>query len=325
MHRLSGPGELLQAVPYLLGFHPAQSLVLVGLDEGAVTVTARLDLPDAGTPGVLEHTLAALRHGGSTSILGAVYCDAADAADYWPELPEALDRAAGEAGCDVLDVLLVGDGRWWSLRCRSEECCPPEGRPLPTAPSAFAAAATYSGVVALPDRAALAAVLDPLPADERERLDSAIAEQEHAAVRAALAGDGGRHERSVKRALFAAARDSDEANWPGLPEVDAARFGAALAALPVRDAVWVAVDDGRLDGRPLWRDLARRLPGPYDAPPLLLFGWAAWRAGDGTSAGIAADRAIGSDPDYTAAYLLRAAVANALDPRQFPKLRARSA
>jgi hypothetical protein len=83
----------------------------------------------------------------------------------------------------------------------------------------------------------------------------------------------------------------------------------------------MAVDDGRLDGRALWRDLGRRLPSPYDASPLFLFGWAAWRAGDGALAGIAAERAIASDPGYSAADLLLAALARGVDPRRLPRLR----
>jgi hypothetical protein len=71
----------------------------------------------------------------------------------------------------------------------------------------------------------------------------------------------------------------------------------------------------------LWRELGRRLPSPYDAPALFLFGWSAWRAGDGASAGIAADRAVASDPDYSAADLLRAAISSGVDPRQMPRLR----
>ena len=55
--RISGPAELLQAVPYLLGFHPADSLVLVGLHGGRLVVTARMDLVDAHVPEIAAQTL----------------------------------------------------------------------------------------------------------------------------------------------------------------------------------------------------------------------------------------------------------------------------
>jgi hypothetical protein len=68
-------------------------------------------------------------------------------------------------------------------------------------------------------------------------------------------------------------------------------------------------------------DLLTRLPAPYDAAPLFLFGWSQWRAGNGTLAGIAAERAQVSDPGYSAAGLLLAALGHGLDPRATPPLR----
>lgn len=103
------------------------------------------------------------------------------------------------------------------------------------------------------------------------------------------------------------------------------RFAVALQRYAVRDSLWTAVDDGRLDARGLWRQLARRLPAPYDAPALFLFGWRTYRDGDGALAGMAAHRAIDSDPGYSAADLLLAALARGVDPRKLPRLRARTA
>jgi hypothetical protein len=325
LQRISGPGELLQAVPYLLGFHPRRSLVLVGLDVGILVVTARMDLCDAQAGGI-AHTLDALVRGGSTSILAAIYDDDArpDPSGRlpWRSLVAALDRDTEDAGCALLDVLLVAAGRWWSYSCDSPLCCPADGTPVPDEPSAFAAAATVEGVVALPDRAALEAQLDPLPDAERSRLHAVIERAENAAVQETVDGHERRYERAQKRALLAVAQASDEPGWPGLADDDSlARFGVALGAAGVRDELWMAVDAGRVDGRPLWRELGRRLPRPYDAPALFLFGWAAWRSGDGALASIAAERAVASDPGYSAADLLRAALSYGVDPRRMPRLR----
>ena len=86
----------------------------------------------------------------------------------------------------------------------------------------------------------------------------------------------------------------------------------------------MAIDDGRLAGGELWLNLARRLPSPYDAPALFLYGWHTWRAGNAAVAGIAAERALASDPGYSAADLLLAALSRGIDPRTMPKLRAPS-
>jgi hypothetical protein len=326
VQRLSGPAELVQAVPYLVGFHPADSLVLAGLDGARVVVTARLDLGDAQL-GAAAHTLATLARAGCTSVIGVVYDDDATAPPAggpaqlpWRELAEDLLADGAALGCAVLDVLLVSRGRWWSFSCESARCCPAEGQEVPTAPSAFTAAATYTGMVALPDRAALEAELAPLPDESRAALADAIAAAEHAAIRQTVAGEGARYERAVTRAIFAAARRSDEPKWPGSDEGSVAEFGAALAVIPIRDAVWLAIDHRRLDGRPLWRELARRLPAPYDVAPLFLFGWASWRAGNGALANIAADRVLRADPGYTAADLLLTALLRGVDPRTMPRL-----
>jgi hypothetical protein len=325
--RISGPAELLQAVPYLLGFHPRRSLVLIGLDDGLLVVTARLDLADTRQGSdVVADTIRAMRAGGSSSVVGAVYDDDVEvppdgAGLPWGSVAATVGRAAPGLGCEVVDVLLVVRDRWWSYVCAESDCCPSGGRLIPDEPSAFAAAATYAGVVALPDRAALAALLDPLADEDRARLVASIVDAENDTVAAVLEGHAQRHDRSIKRAMFASARTADEPRWTEPSDRDVARFGVALSAIAMRDAMWMAVDDGRLDGRALWRDLARRLPSPYDAAPLFLYGWAAWRSGDGALANIAAERAVTSDPGYSAADLLLAALARGVDPRRMPKLR----
>lgn len=320
-HRLSGPAELVQAIPYLLGFYPRASLVLVGLAAARVVVTARLDLPDA--PQAVPHTVAAMRRGGARDVVLAIYDDAAEPALPlqplpWGELAWQVVDAVEAAQCEVVDVLLVGAQRWWSYLCGIPECCPPEGSPLPAAPSAFAAAATVAGIVALPDRAALAAQLDPLPVPDRLRAALDAAERE--AVQAVVRNDGERWQRAAKRALFAAARKADEARWPGVDPSALGRLGVRLRAAPVRDSLWRAVDAKRLDGRRLWRELACRLPPPYDAVPAFLFAWRSWRAGDGALARIAAERSSASEPGFAGNAVLLAALSAGISPRRVPRL-----
>lgn len=322
--RISGPVELLQAIPYLLGFHPTRSLVLVGLHDGALVVTARLDLADARHRPTLEHTFGALVRGGTSAVVAAVFDD--DAAsptsmrDALAILASELRDVAELTGLELPDVLLTARRRWWSLCCTDPRCCPRDGQALPDDPSPFAAAATVDGVVALPDRAAVAALLEPLPEAERAHLRAPV---EGAATAPETTAARRRVERARTRELFAAARRADEPGWSAATRDEVVSFGAALTSVEVRDAVWTAIDTRRLDGRPLWRDLARRLPSPYDAPPLFLFGWAAWRSGNGALASIAAQRTIESDPSYSAADLLLAALAQAIDPRRLRRMRQR--
>jgi hypothetical protein len=330
--RVRGPGDLVQAIPYLLGFHPARSLVLLGLAGGRVVVTARMDLADLAEVELLATTVASMSGGGADKFVGVVFDDNArpDLRDDsgllpWSGAAVEVADAVEATGAALDDVLLVAEGRLWSYTCTVPACCPPEGRVLEPN-SEVAATATYAGLVALPSRAAVAALLDPADDTERERLRPALDAAEKGAVARLLAGTTAREDRSVKRAMFAAARTADT---PGiefdLADEQVVRFGAALRSIPMRDAVWLAVDEHRIDGRPLWRQLAHRLPPPFDAAPLFLFGWATWRNGDGALAGLAAERALDSDPEYTAADLLLAALSRAADPRRMPRLRSRRA
>jgi len=145
--------------------------------------------------------------------------------------------------------------------------------------------------------------------------------QRHWGLRDAAGQDGelAGWERSAIRALFAAQRAAQQGRLP--TDDAAARFGVALRSYAVRDEAWLAVDDGRLDGVELWVDLARRLTRPYAAAPLFLAGWRAFRQGNGTLAGIAADLAIVADPGYPAAALLDQTLAAGISPRELPKLR----
>lgn len=342
--RITGPADLLQAVPYLLGFHPAESLVLIGLADGRLVVTARIGLADVGAPALLRDSVAALCRGGAEQLVAAVYSSTGnigntgstgntgsaadgpgpdDGAMPWHGLVDLLGDICLQQGCALGDVLRVCGDRWWSYRCADERCCPVEGRPLPETASAFVAEATYAGVVALPDRAALAATLDPVPREQRDALEPLIAAHENAAVQAVLEGGWLRMERAGKRAIFAAARRADAADCAGvrLNADDTARFGVLLSGVELRDAVWLAVDDRRLDGRELWRELARGLPEPYNAGAFFLYGWASWRAGNGALATMAAERTLASDPAYSAADLLLEALRRGIDPRRMPRLR----
>jgi hypothetical protein len=325
-------------VPYLLGFHPRDSLVLIGFADGRVNDTARVDLTDLVHADLAQQLLAALRRGGAGEVVVVVFDDAVP--DALPDAAPEPDAAAGAAlpwraeigalaeqcerhGLVVGDVMLVRGGRWRSYVCTDPRCCPAEGNPMPAGTSPLAAAATYAGLVALPDRAALAATLDPAPEPDRVRLMPLISSCESAAPHKSVAGQRAKHDRAVKRAIFAAARRADEPVWNAadLDDDTVAAFGAALRSFEVRDPLWVALDHRRLGGDPLWRALAARLPAPYDATPLFLFGWNAWRSGDGALAGIAAERALESDPSYSAADLLLAALRYGMDPRKVPRMR----
>lgn len=329
--RVQGPADMVHAIPYLLGFHPSRSLVVVGLAgtvSKRVVVTARADLDDFVDVTLMPRTVTGMVRGGAESFVGVVFDDDLSPGPFrgrlpWRDIATALHRAADDAGAGVDDVALVSRGRLWSYDCENVQCCPPEGRVVAVGTSPVAAAAAYAGMVALPDRASLGQLLQPREDPQQlAELFGRLEAAERDAVQTIVGGAQARLDRSDVRALFAAARSFDEpAADPTLGPDQLVRFGVALRRLAVRDAVWLGMDDGRIDGRRLWQRLATTLPAPFAAAPLFLFGWGTYRAGDGALAGIAAELALDNDPQYSAADLILAALSNAIDPRRLPKLR----
>jgi hypothetical protein len=120
--------------------------------------------------------------------------------------------------------------------------------------------------------------------------------------------------RIAVRAVRSAIDLADGGKFVELADIDVARCGAWLRHLAIRDAAWLEVDQRGGAGDELWLDLARRLPSPYDAAPLFLYGWSVWRRGNGALAGMASQRAITSDSNYTPGKLLLTALEHGLRP-----------
>jgi hypothetical protein len=296
--RLTGPASIIEAVPYLLGFTPADSLVLVGLRGANITVTARIDLNDLTRPDALTHLTTALAdQAQSSSVLALTYGT--------PRDPDRIANAVAASGMQLLDHLRVANGRYWSLTCNEPQCCPTEGRPIPT-DNTVAAEFVGLGASKTDSRSELAAIFTP--ADTASRLWPLI----HTAE--AATGDDRSH--SDTQALLQAA----ERNSRLWTDEETAQLGVALTNLAVRDAAWLAVDAGHLDGRELFLHLAHHLPEHYRAAPLFLFGWKSWREGNGALASIAVEHALHADPTYSAADLLQVALARAIDPRRMPAI-----
>lgn len=291
---ITGPAALVEAVPYLLGFTPTDSLVIVGLAANTVAVTARVDL-EGLTPEQISELAHTLRNkADATAMIALTYGPTAD--------PEPVAAAALQLG----DHLRVAEGRYWSLTCPIEGCCPSEGRPIPRA-GAVAAEFVINGHAPMASRDDLATVLQPDEGQGRrlsaelERARAELADNELATASDTLLGADHRPDR----------------RWS---DGETVCLGAALTAYPVRDAAWMAIEDGSLDGRDLFAHLARTLPAGHRAPALFLFAWKTWRLGYGALASVAVGRALDDDPDYTAARLLEEALTQAIDPRRMPRL-----
>ena len=151
---LSGPADVLSVLPYQLGFHPRDCLVVVSLHGRRMGLVQRIDLPP---PEHVRDAVAAmigpLRRDKPAAVLLIGFEEREG--ESRPMLDEMADVCTANE-IKINDRMVVRGGRWFDLDC-DLDCCPPEGLELP-APSEVPAVAEFvgRGVCPLPDRSALA-------------------------------------------------------------------------------------------------------------------------------------------------------------------------
>src|SRR5579863_2542507 len=112
---IRGPGSLIAVVPHLLGFHPADSLVLLGLagPHAVIRLAFRYQLPDppdsSVTGHIADHAALTLHRGKLTTAALIGYGSGRLVTPVTDVLRHALPRS----GFRLLDVLRVEDGRYW--------------------------------------------------------------------------------------------------------------------------------------------------------------------------------------------------------------------
>jgi Domain of unknown function (DUF4192) len=313
--KISSPAELIAAVPYLLGFHPSDSVTVVAFRRGRVHFAGRHDLPspdgdddDART--AAAHLAAVVAREGADGAVVIGYGAPERVTPAVLRAAEALRRVA----VPVFDVLRVTAGRFWSYLCDGDDECPADGWPCPPEHSAIAAAATYAGHVALPDREAVVTQLAPVEGAERAAMVAATARARER-LSAIADHDAGRLDRVLRRSGRAAVRDAERRYRSGgrLSDDEVAWLGIVLADVAVRDYAWerIGLDQWQLT---LWTDVLRRVEAAYVPAPASLLGFAAWRGGVGALAWAAVERALAQDPAYGMAQTLRAILTYAVSP-----------
>jgi len=314
--RIASPAALLDVVPFLLGFHPDRSVVVIAIGQprGRVRATFRYDLPDP--PGdddaraIAAHAAETLARVGITlaAIVGYGTRDLAD-----PAIRQISSELA-DAGITIFEALRAEDGRYWSYTCQNPDCCPPEGVPFGQAPGPGAAAAVTCGMTALAAREDLAATIAPQAGAARKVMRRATAAARRWA--AGLAGDPATGRVQVTAAGSGLLSKALAAYAAGarIGDTDAARLSVLLASIRVRDEAWARIDPADISPHlALWSDMTRRAVTSVAACASLL-AFAAWTAGNGALANIAIDRAMAADSGYSMAHLIRRALRAGMPP-----------
>ncbi|HET6857173.1 MAG TPA: DUF4192 domain-containing protein [Streptomyces sp.] len=346
---LRGPAELADALPYLMGFHPTDSVVMVALHGRRGRFGGRLRLGIPRSPGewqpVSEQLADCLvtgseRRGSRPDGIVIFLCQDPATGESGRQRMERLRpfaqqlrTACGALDVPVLEALCISDGRYWSYCCPDARCCPPEGSVLALpGTSVMAAAAAYAGIQVRGSLREMETRLTagPGPGDEEQLRALDLA---GLALAPRILG-GAERERVGDETLDLARRLMKRLAESGTPPDGRAASDARDDALIAPDeaaAVIIGLQDRETRDRAaqwmegpdaqralrLWRTLARRCAGPYEthaAAPLTLAGWVAWSTGDEPGARVALGLALQADPDYHFAQLLHQACNEGIDP-----------
>ncbi len=316
------PQELLGLIPYLIGFRPDESFVLLLFTDRRLLLSARLDLAPAGQAASLAGYCRSLATAhGATGAVAVVFSDRFDAAvellDRWSAAwsrsgsgPRGGRRRRRRDPCPLFDALYADGRRWWSRRAapgRDRD----EGHPYDPRASNTAATAVLAGLPALssraelerrvagppdPDRPALAALaartvrdLDPLDRPARQSLLTAMIMD--------LLADGADSDGSGS--------DGSGSDGQGSSDDHCARLAVLAADVTIRDVAWSMITTERADDHTdLWSRVARRTIDRYALGPLGLAGFAAWISGQGALMNCCIERAESIDPGYRMIELL---------------------
>ncbi|QDQ97615.1 DUF4192 domain-containing protein [Tomitella fengzijianii] len=325
---LGGPGDLIAALPGLLGFVPEDSLVLVLLGGGSgrqVVAALRQDLPVllAHPEAVddLAQRLRCMRREETFDVLAVIV----DGAWEGPAVPEAchdwlvqqLLMRFGAAPIEVVGAVVasaVADGAPWSELPDGERC---GTVPDPHA-SDLTATHVFHGRTIHGSRAEIEAVLSPDPLELREALVDELGRIAGGVLTRRRTG-GAEAVAAEFDDVLAAVAQVDTGDEPSVGE--SARAALALGNAEVRDAAMgLAVGGKAVAARRLWGMLARRLEGVLRAESAALLAFTAYAAGDGTEAGVAVDAALQVCPGHGLAGLLDEALSLALHPERIREL-----
>ena len=303
--RVREPGDILGVVPYLLGFHPSESLVAAFVRQRQVVVTARIDLAATADVEALVDQLELVgRQVGTRSLVLIGYSADGGVRDLMRDLADLVPL-------DLVDCAR-GVGRALVVRLlRRNKCCPPEGRPYDVASHPLAAAAVLAGISATGTRQEIADLAAGPPAADRDRL-SGLAEE----TTRQLAGVGRRRRRQRMKRLVGRTLRSG-----GPTDAEAIEIAVLAEDVVVRDAAWILMSRERAaDHVTLWRRVVSVAVWPYEAAPLGMLAMAGWLSGNGALLNCCIERLEQVAPDYSLLQLCREISDQAVPPSHYDSI-----
>lgn len=317
MTTLTSPHDLLAAIPFLIGYHPENSLVLVALKDDTVGMALRVDMPTDIALESYDLLASHFQREAADAALVVAYVDS----QTDPE-PVLINTSAAllRAGFSIKESLIVSDGRYRSMLCHDSECCPPLGSPIPDIDSSRIAAehviaghpmpfANVSGLVQ--SIAALPTAMEErwqrevqtfwVESDSENLLDL---QRDGATAVIDLAGEYTQGRGAEDRELTARVIGR-------ISDIQVRDFALGSHNAETADAYWQ-----------MWRELLLIAPRGFVAPIASIFAALAYERGEGALAHKALDRALADDDRYSLALLLRRVFTAGWPPQSFSAMRA---
>ena len=315
MTTLTTPKDLIAAVPFLIGFNPTDSIVLLSLNSDAIAMAIRIDFPDQIGADELRLLTSHLSRDGADSVIAIFY--SSEIGQSQNEIMSEVLAAITDFGLSLREVITVEQERYRSLICEDLLCCPVEGNSVPDLIESRIAAEQVAAVRPIPFRTLdqLIESISPIQVDqELIKLLTKIDEIDYDQEPLELQRQGARavNEFMAEFKTHGVVRDKELI----------ALLLVRLKDLQVRDYALGSVSADSLDLYfTAWRWLLRIAPKGYIAPVANLFAAVAYERGDGALAQRALDRADSDDQSYAMSKLLRQVFNSGWAPNSFAQMR----
>ena len=304
MTTLTSPHDLLAAIPFLIGYHPSNSLVLVAIKEGTVSMAMRVDYPSQQNSDAYDLLAHHIKLDGAESALMIAYVptETGEGGATGAEVLGYLAISLLKNAIEIRESIEVIGNRWRSVICEDISCCPPEGNPLPDFESSRVAAEQVMSGRTMPfiDVTELADSIAQLPNLGPEF----IAQVESYFVHEDCI-DLNEKQRDGATAVVDLGQLYESGRGSSDPDLVAQVIGR-LSDIQVRDFALGIHTEETLDAYwAMWKELLRIAPNGYVAPIASIFAAVAYESGQGALAHKALDRALIDNPGYSLALLLR--------------------
>jgi hypothetical protein len=335
--KLHHPADVLAAVPFVLGFAPANSLVAISLRgrRQRVGLVMRTDYPAESDLGLFEYAalnmVTHLQRDEARGVILIAYPpeSALDQGEFQVDQALAiLEKAALAAAIEVRETLVVANGRWWSMHCQDHRCCPADGTPVTALDqSRVAAEVVMRG--------------GPMPfASERDLIDSlahkdsmiaqCLAQTIELRVSELLGQAENREVQELRREQRLRLDECFNLWCESFGDIQLFAGQMRLLAdvvigvqgIMLRDyALGIHSDENIDQAVAFWRWLLTMVPPGTIAPIACLTAATAYESGDGALAQRALDRAFADSPEYSLAHLLRRVFTAGFSPKTFAQMR----